>query len=114
MYTPAILFYVGAASILYFAMSTLGPIFSPSLQIAKEHTLITSGIYGHMRHPMYTAALLILIGQSLLLPSAAGWISAIIAFALLLFIRIPAEETMMIAEFGNEYRDYMNHVRALF
>lgn len=113
MFGPAVLVYIACAAILYSAMSTLGPVFSPSLQIAKEHKLITTGIYGYMRHPMYTAAFLMLLGQSLLFPSVVGWVAAALAFALLVVVRIPNEEAMMVETFGEEYMEYRERVRSL-
>lgn len=107
---PALVLYGAAAAILYTAMSALGKHFSPTLQLSTEHRLLTTGIYGWVRHPMYTAGLLMLLAQALLLPSTLGWLSATVAASLLLFVRVPAEERMMRAEFGDQYDRYAAHV----
>ena len=39
---------------------TLGDNFSPFLHVRKGHELITSGPYGFVRHPMYTALFMVL------------------------------------------------------
>jgi len=58
-----------------------------------------------MRHPMYTSFFISGFVQALLL---ANWIAgpaALVAVALRVFVRVPNEERMMIAPFGNDYRD---------
>lgn len=47
----------------------LGKNWSPTLQIRKGHTLMTSGVYQVIRHSMYTSVLLWCIAQALLLPN---------------------------------------------
>ena len=85
----------------------LGKQYSPTLLIFEYHGLITSGIYKYVRHPMYLTALLLLIAQSLALPNRIGIGSNGIAFGILLFLRIPAEEKLLIQEFDMEYKKYM-------
>jgi protein-S-isoprenylcysteine O-methyltransferase Ste14 len=84
----------------------LGRQFSPQLQLRQEHKLITTGPYRYVRHPLYTA--LFGFGLSLALLSA-NWIF-VGFFILSLFglgIRVPKEEKMLIEQFGDEYRNYM-------
>jgi len=40
---------------------------SPTLEIFEKHTLVTNGIYGYIRHPMYASQWLWVIAQFLLL-----------------------------------------------
>ena len=93
---------------------TLGRNWSPVLEIMENHTLVTTGPYRYVRHPMYAAALVIFLGMSLL---SANWLVAltwtggpILVFA----CRIGAEEAMMIEEFGDRYLEYMKHTGRLF
>lgn len=85
----------------------LGKQYSPTLQIYEYHGLVTSGLYTYVRHPMYLTALLLLISQSLALPNRIGIASNGIAAGILLFVRIPAEEKLLIQEFDMEYKKYM-------
>lgn len=65
------------------------------------------GVYRLVRHPMYTSFFISGLGQALLL---ANWIAgpaALLAVALLVIVRVPHEEQMMVAQFGNDYRDYV-------
>jgi len=92
----------------------LGRNWSVSLEVRKDHRLVTHGVYSSIRHPMYAAIFLWSIAQALLLPNwLAGW-SAFVTFATMYFLRIPREERMMCEFFGKEYRDYMGQTGKLF
>ncbi len=87
--------------------SDLGLNWSQSLEIRKGHQLVTRGVYRSVRHPMYASIWIWCVGQGLLLENwLAGWY-ALVAFALMYFVRTPREERMMCESFGQEYRDYM-------
>ncbi len=101
-------FALGVASLAFWwwTQVVLGKEWSPQLQLRKQHHLVTTGPYSRIRHPLYTA--MMGYGASLALVTA-NWI--FIAFVVLmiggLFARVPREEQMMIGEFGEEYRAYM-------
>ena len=59
--------------LLWRAHVDLGRNWSPTLQVMEQHALVTRGIYGTIRHPIYAAHWLWAIGQALLLPN---WIAA--------------------------------------
>jgi len=83
------------------------------LKIRSEHTLVTSGVYRHIRHPMYAAHLLWAIAQALLLSNwLAGW-ALLVTFVPLYLVRAPREEHMMLEHFGEEYREYMSRTGGL-
>jgi len=87
---------------------------SPSLEIREKHELITRGIYGYIRHPMYASQWLWVIAQPLLLQNwLAGWLDLFV-FILFYTLRVRAEEKLMIDTFGDQYRDYMKKVGAVF
>jgi protein-S-isoprenylcysteine O-methyltransferase Ste14 len=60
-------FLAGALFVFWRAHSDLGLNWSPSLEIREKHELITRGIYGIIRHPMYASQWLWVIAQVLLL-----------------------------------------------
>jgi protein-S-isoprenylcysteine O-methyltransferase Ste14 len=66
---------------------------APVVKIQKErgHTVITTGPYSYVRHPMYAGALLFFVGVPLLLGSWWGLVFALVLAALLV-IRILIEE----------------------
>jgi protein-S-isoprenylcysteine O-methyltransferase Ste14 len=85
----------------------LGPNWSISLELRRDHRLIQHGVYRSIRHPMYLAIWLWSMAQAMLLQNwLAGW-SAFVTFAPLYFVRAPREEAMMCRCFGEEYRAYM-------
>jgi protein-S-isoprenylcysteine O-methyltransferase Ste14 len=92
----------------------LGQNWSVTLELRKDHQLITHGVYRWVRHPMYTSIWLWCSAQGLMLENwLAGWYAGA-AFALMYFVRTPREERMMCEAFGDEYRDYMFQTGRLF
>ncbi len=105
--------FAGAIFMLWKSHADLGRNWSVTLRIAGQHSLVTSGVYRHIRHPMYTAHLLWAIAQGLLLANwLAGWAFLVLSIPLYL-IRIPKEEQMMIEHFGEEYRAYKSRTGRL-
>lgn len=105
--------WLGAAShfagvwVLWRAHSGLGRYWSDSVQLRQGHALVTTGIYQHVRHPMYSAGWLLGIGQALLLQNRVAGPAGLLSFALLYLSRVPREEQMMLEQFGEHYRAYM-------
>src|SRR5690349_2817076 len=62
-----VLLLAGGLFVFWRAHADLGLNWSPSLVIREKHELITRGIYGVIRHPMYASQWLWLIAQPLLL-----------------------------------------------
>ena len=87
---------------------------SPSLEIREKHELITRGIYGYIRHPMYASQWLWVLAQPLLLQNwLAGWLDLVV-FLFFYLLRVRAEEKMMIDTFGEQYKEYMKKVGGVF
>jgi protein-S-isoprenylcysteine O-methyltransferase Ste14 len=86
--------------------AALGKEWSPQLQLREEHHLVTTGPYARVRHPLYTAMFGVVTAFALV---TANWVFAVLAVAAIpgLVARVPREEQMMIEEFGEEYRAYM-------
>jgi protein-S-isoprenylcysteine O-methyltransferase Ste14 len=85
----------------------LGKNFSLTTETKEEQTLITTGVYKKIRHPMYTAHLVWAIAQAMLLQNLIAGPTFLLSNLLLYVRRIPREEEMMIKEFGSEYKSYM-------
>ena len=105
---------VGALWLFWRAHADLGQNWSVSLELRKDHQLVTHGIYRSIRHPMYASIWLFGLAQGLLLQNwLAGW-SAVAAFAVMYIIRVPREESMMREAFGDQYDAYMRQTGRLF
>lgn len=94
-------------ALLQWSQSTLGRNWSDTPRMMKEQSLVTSGPYRWIRHPIYSAFILIL-GSTLLI--SANWLiglSWIGMTVLEVASRIGFEETLMLEFFGEQYREYM-------
>jgi protein-S-isoprenylcysteine O-methyltransferase Ste14 len=111
-YLGAILFTM-ALWLLWRSHHDLGKNWSPTLEIREGHSLISGGIYQKIRHPMYTAFWLWSTAQALLLPNWVAGLGGIIAFGITYILRISQEEQMMIEQFGEEYKVYMQRTKRL-
>lgn len=93
--------------LLQWAQNTLGKSWSDTPRMMKEQTLITSGPYRTIRHPIYTGFLLIL-GSTLFI--SANWLIGLSwtgMVVLEIISRIHFEEGLMVEYFGDQYREYM-------
>jgi protein-S-isoprenylcysteine O-methyltransferase Ste14 len=72
--------------------------------------LVVTGLYRHVRNPMYLAVLAIVIGQALLLGSAGTLVYAAgLALGFHLFVVLYEEPTLR-ARFGDQYAAYCRQV----
>lgn len=94
--------------IFWRAHADLGLNWSPSLEIREKHELITHGIYGVIRHPMYASQWLVALAQPLLLQNWIAGFLNLLAFVPFYVLRVRAEEQMMLDSFGAEYSEYQN------
>lgn len=104
---------VGAIFVFWRAHADLGLNWSPSLEIREKHELITRGIYGVIRHPMYASQWLWVIAQPLLLQNWLAGVVNLVIFIPFYFMRVKAEEALMLDSFGEQYREYMKKTGAV-
>jgi len=94
-------------ALLQWAQVTLANSWSDTPRMMREQTLITSGPYRWIRHPIYTAFLLIL-GATLLISS--NWLIGLCWLGMTFLeitSRVKFEESLMLEYFGDRYREYM-------
>ncbi len=101
-----ILVFLVALWMFWLTHKALGRQWSVTLEIREQHRLVTSGVYTHVRHPMYTAFFLWAVAQALLLPNPVAGLSGLVGFGILFFFRVGEEEAMMRETFGAEYDAY--------
>jgi protein-S-isoprenylcysteine O-methyltransferase Ste14 len=104
-----ILLTAGALFVFWRAHADLGLNWSPSLEIREKHELITRGIYGMIRHPMYASQWLLVIAQPLLLQNWIAGFLNLLVFIPFYLLRVKAEEQMMLESFGTQYQAYMRN-----
>jgi protein-S-isoprenylcysteine O-methyltransferase Ste14 len=91
----------------------LGRNWSATLEVRESHTLITTGIYRSVRHPMYAGYWLWTAAQALLVANWIAGSAGILSFALHFFMRVGREEQMLRERFGEVYLDYAARTRRI-
>jgi len=104
----------GSVVVFWRAHADLGLNWSPTLEIREKHELVTGGIYGVVRHPMYASQFLWSLAKILLLQNWIAGFGSLLVFSPFYLIRVGAEEQMMLEQFGNQYRSYMQKVGGVF
>ena len=106
-----LLTYAGVALAIW-ARTILGGNWSSSVTVKQDHTLIRSGPYATVRHPIYSGILLAGLGTAMVIGEMHCLLG--VAIGLVGFrAKSRVEEGFMIGQFGKEYEDYRQHTRAL-
>lgn len=103
----SVLFLVGYA--LYAEVMRENAYLSRTIKVEEGQTVISTGLYAVVRHPMYTASTVMFLALPLILGS---WY-ALIPFALypvLMVVRVRGEEKLLTAELAG-YEEYTRKVR---
>lgn len=79
-------------------------------EFEKTTKLVTTGLYGYIRHPIYDSLFLLCWGFFFKQPSLTGGLLAVIACGFLV-AAARMEETENIRYFGDEYREYMKRTK---
>jgi protein-S-isoprenylcysteine O-methyltransferase len=109
---PASIIWIGilfsALSILLGLLSRLylGRSYSPSPYRRIEDAFVQTGPYRWIRHPLYTAALLWVIGWPLIMCSFRSVFLALALIIPAIIKRVQTEETEMLRQFGAVYENY--------
>lgn len=77
----------------------------------KTSSLVTDGVYAWSRNPMYLSLLLVLLAYFLWLGNGLGIVVLATFVLALTHWQIKAEESALLALFGEEYAQYCNRVR---
>jgi protein-S-isoprenylcysteine O-methyltransferase Ste14 len=75
----------------------------------KIEDLVTTGMFAHVRHPMYSSLILMVIGMTV----ATGIVIMILPASIVSFLTVLTalkEEEFLTKRFGDEYREYMARV----
>lgn len=83
---------------------------STLLAFEKTTTLVTSGIYHYIRHPLYSSLFLLTWGIFFKSPSLLGIVLAMTA-TFFLIATAQADETECTEFFGTPYQEYMQHTK---
>ena len=115
----AALFYCGMTLMVlgqllrWWSVATLGRFFTVNVSIMTGHRVVDTGPYRFVRHPSYTAILLIYLGAGLCLGNAVSLVGLTVLAGLALLNRIRVEEQVLQSALGDDYRAYMQRTRRL-
>lgn len=100
---------VAAGLLICFLVFRENSFASATVEIHPEQKVISTGLYGIVRHPMYMGALLFVVGLTLALGSWWGLVF-VPAIAALLAWRLVDEERLLVHRLAG-YSDYRSRVR---
>jgi len=97
----------------YFRPFSLARFGSGVLHIEDDHRLITTGVFGYIRHPVYAGGILGLVGIYMAFRSVVMLVLVSLLYFIVIRHRMLFEEEMLVEEFGDEYREYMERTSRL-
>jgi len=100
-----VVLFVGGGALRMWPVFLLGRRFSGLVAIQPDHRLLTTGLYGVIRHPSYLGLLVNAAGWALAFRSSVGLLLTALIVPIILS-RIRAEEALLHAQFGAEYDAY--------
>jgi len=103
---------VCCGSLIWFALTlrSFGTSFRIGIDEATQDKLVTSGMFGISRNPIYIAFLAFLAGMILIYPNLAAC-AAFILFAAAIHRQVIREEKFLRSHYSQEYEDYCRRVR---
>ena len=123
--TFATILIVLGAAIRYWCFREMGRHFTFHVTLLKNHKLVTTGPYNIVRHPSYTGAIFLSVGNVIWYISRGSWlresmtyqmklswlfiVSVMMSTFLCLVIiprRVPAEDAMLKKEFGKDWDEW--------
>jgi protein-S-isoprenylcysteine O-methyltransferase len=81
------------------------------MTVRARPTLVRSGPYRVLRHPIYGGLLLAALGSALV--TGPGWLVVVIGAAAYFVVSLRVEESDMARAFPDQYPDYAGHTKRL-
>lgn len=82
---------------------------SHTIEVQEGQTVVSTGLYGVVRHPMYSATLILFLCMPLILGSALSFL-CFLAYPAIIVKRIQSEEALLVQEL-EEYAEYRQEVQ---
>jgi protein-S-isoprenylcysteine O-methyltransferase Ste14 len=95
------------------AVATLKEAFLGNIEPVTE-TLVTTGPYKYVRHPVYLGMVISVLGLALGMKSLWGLICVIVIFVPLGIYRAKLEEMALVETFGDQWDDYVRQTYFMF
>ncbi|MCI5077011.1 isoprenylcysteine carboxylmethyltransferase family protein [Oricola sp.] len=110
MFAAGVLAILGALAVDLTAMRTMHSVRTTILPHRKADHLVTKGVFGLSRNPIYVANTVLVIGAGLISGIAWYFALAFVAAFATQKLAIEREEKHLEARFGKTYRDYKKRV----
>jgi protein-S-isoprenylcysteine O-methyltransferase Ste14 len=91
----------------------LGASFTGDVRARADQPIVTTGAYALVRHPSYSAGILMNTGIGLALGSWASTVLVVLASFIVYSYRIAVEERVLLAVLGEPYREFLRTRRRL-
>jgi protein-S-isoprenylcysteine O-methyltransferase Ste14 len=108
----SVLFFILAGLFSWTGARTLGRHWRLDAGLSLDHELVRSGIYGVVRHPIYTSMLCLLLGTGFLFTPMPMLVISALVFVIGTEIRVRIEDKLLASRFGTEFRKYRRSVPA--
>lgn len=105
---------IGRSFYIFYVTSRENTFLSPAVrvQIERGHTVVSTGPYRYVRHPMYAGFVAYTLGIALLLGSWYGLLGGLLLIGLIAWRAVQEEQVLQ--EELQGYSDYMHRVRYRF
>ena len=107
VYISTIIFLIGYA--MYFIVLKQNTYLSRTIKVEEGQTVVDTGLYGVVRHPMYMATLLMFLSMPLILGSLVSFF-VFLMYPILIGIRAVNEEKLLEKELKG-YKEYKQKVK---
>jgi len=105
--------YLSAGILVIVGRVQLGRFGSGELITEEDHKLYTEGVYKYIRNPMYSGALIAVIGFGLVFRSIITLLIVSTFYFIVFKMRIDEEERLLFEAFGEEFTDYKKKTKKL-
>jgi protein-S-isoprenylcysteine O-methyltransferase Ste14 len=104
---------IGASLLRRHCWRQLGASFTGDVRATADQRIVTTGAYSMLRHPSYTAGILMNLGTGVALGSWGSIVVLVLAGFAVYAYRIAVEEQVLLAAIGEPYREFMRTRRRL-
>jgi protein-S-isoprenylcysteine O-methyltransferase Ste14 len=108
----SIFFFLLGIVLSWWAPQTLGRHWRVDAGLNTDHTLVRTGPYRFVRHPIYTSMLCVFFATGLLVTPPLLFLAAFLCFIIGTEIRVRLEDRLLEARFGDEFLSYRRQVSA--
>jgi protein-S-isoprenylcysteine O-methyltransferase Ste14 len=108
----AVACFAAGSALSWGAARALGRHWRIEAGLNTDHELVQHGIYGVVRHPIYTSMFLVVVGTGLILGPLYLLPVSVLLYVVGTFIRVRFEESLLAERFGEEFWEYRRGVGA--